>query len=75
MAHEQQANQTTSRELPIRPLVLTVAQAAEALQVSEGTVRNLIRAGELKAVHLRGCVRVRPRDLEAYVNQLGEEGA
>ncbi len=50
-----------------KPEALTIKQVAQALQVSEGTVRNLIAQGRLKAVRLGGpgsSVRIPRREFE-----------
>lgn len=46
--------------MSVQPLarLLTVSNVAEAAQVSEWTVRQEIRAGNLKARRIRGCVRI-----------------
>jgi excisionase family DNA binding protein len=49
--------------------LLTVAETAERLRVSERTVRRLIDAGLLPAIQLRsrGAVRVNPTELEEWL--------
>lgn len=49
-----------------RPL-LTVAEVAKHLQVSEREVRRYIEDEELKIVRLGRLVRIRWEDLEAFV--------
>lgn len=57
----------TDREFLRPELLLTVAEVAERLGVSLATVHNKISAGKLRA-HLFGNQRrVRPEDLEAYL--------
>lgn len=46
---------------------LTIPQVAERLCLSEGTVRNEIRAGRLKAYRFRGAYRIASEDLAGYV--------
>ena len=46
------------------PNLLTVAEAAWRLRVSEKTVRRMIAAGELEAVRIRRSVRVTERGVE-----------
>jgi excisionase family DNA binding protein len=56
------AQQTTFADL------LTVRQAAEALAVSQNTVRNLIHSQDLAAVRVgRRMVRIRQADLDAIL--------
>lgn len=54
-----------------RPVLLTVPQVAEQLQIPAGQVRTLIRRRELPAVNVaagkRVIYRVRPSDLEKYL--------
>ena len=52
---------------PITPLVLTLAQAAEALSVSTQTVRRLLTAGDLAPVRVRRSLRVSTASLHAYI--------
>jgi excisionase family DNA binding protein len=47
--------------------LLTVAQAAELLQLSTPTLRRRIREGELPVLRLGALVRIYPADLEEYV--------
>jgi excisionase family DNA binding protein len=53
-----------------RRLLITKADAAEALGVSLRTIERLISAGRLPLVHVEGAARVRVADLEAYVQGL-----
>lgn len=56
----------------VTPLLLTFAQAAELLGISEGNVRSLVAAGELRAVSVQPYGRRRiPRvELDEYVSRL-----
>jgi excisionase family DNA binding protein len=49
-----------------KPL-LTVAQAAEILNVSEKTVRRTIQKGELRVIRIGGLLRIDPVDLEDLI--------
>jgi excisionase family DNA binding protein len=51
-------------------VAMTYRDAAARLGVSERTVDRLIAAGELVAVDIGGCARVRLTDLRAYVDGL-----
>ncbi|MBI1372260.1 MAG: helix-turn-helix domain-containing protein [Phycisphaera sp.] len=53
-------NQTTSE-------LLTKPEAAEFLNVSVRTLEREVAAKRLVPVRIRGCVRFRLSDLEAYV--------
>lgn len=48
----------------------TLDDAARLLRTSESTVKRLVAAGELPAVHIGRAVRIRPGDLVAYVDGL-----
>ena len=52
------------------PLVLTKHDAAELLQVSEDTVENLHRCGELRAIKIGKHLRWRLADVEKFVLEL-----
>ena len=45
----------------------TVAQAAEILNVSEKTVRRLIKKGQLRVIRIGGLLRIDPMDLEDLI--------
>jgi excisionase family DNA binding protein len=56
------------------PALLTIEQVAAQLQVHPRTVRRAIAAGGLRACRLpgrgaRGIVRVRPADLDAWLEE------
>ena len=53
------------RVVPVR--LLTVAEVAAALQISERAVRRWIAEGRLPAVHLGRAVRIRPVDLAQLI--------
>lgn len=48
--------------------LLTYDDAAAELKVHPDTVRGYVRAGELAVVRLGRACRIRPEDLEAFVN-------
>ena len=56
----------TSRSSRLEPL-LTVAQAATILSVSERTVRRLIVSGTIRGIRIGRSVRLRPRDIERWI--------
>lgn len=48
---------------------LTVAEAAKRLNVSAGTIYDLVESKKITAEHIgngRGTIRIRPEDLETY---------
>ena len=47
--------------------VLTVAEVADALRVSTMTVYRLVNAGELPALRVGKNIRIRTRDLDAFL--------
>lgn len=51
--------------------LLTLRDVAEALQVSERTIRRLVNRGDLVGFKVgdRGQVRVKSEDLEAYLER------
>jgi excisionase family DNA binding protein len=53
-----------------RPDLLTVAEVADMLRVSERTVRTWTQAGTLRAVRIGGRVRYRLATLEALLEDL-----
>ena len=50
--------------------LLTIPRAAELLSLSRDSVYDLINAGSLKAVLIKGRYRVRLTDLNAFVRRL-----
>jgi excisionase family DNA binding protein len=53
-------------------LLVTKAEAAERLSVSERTIERLVAAGRLPLVHVERTARIRVSDLEAFVHRLAE---
>lgn len=53
-------------------LLITKDEAAERLGVSVRTVERLVATGRLPQVHIERLARFRVKDLEAYVDGLGE---
>ncbi len=50
-----------------KPL-LTTHETADLLKVSEATVRNLIRDGDIRAIQFARSWRIAVKDLEAFLN-------
>ena len=65
----------TTIKLELEPLVLTRAQVAALLQVSEDTIVNLHRMGQLSAIKCGKHLRWRRCDVEGYVSRLTPCGA
>ena len=59
----------------LESLLLTIAQAAVALAVSERTIENLISRSELISVRVGRCRRVPRSALETYIARLVDEQA
>lgn len=54
--------------------LLTVPDAAEALSVSENTVWNMIRTGELPSVKVRRARRIESEAIDRYIADRRQEG-
>lgn len=54
-------------------LLLTTVQAAKVLGVSRTTVYDLVKAGELRAVHISRSCRISWAELERLVDRLEAE--
>jgi excisionase family DNA binding protein len=52
----------------VRPLLVTVAQAAQVLAVGRTTIYELISTGQLTPIHIGRSVRLPVRQLEDFVN-------
>lgn len=49
--------------------MLTLKDVSEQLAVSYVTVRRLVESGAIRASRIGGQLRIRPEDLELFVNQ------
>ena len=49
--------------------LLKPGDVAEVLQVSKAQAYNLLKRGEIPAIHIGTLVRVRPEDLKHYIEQ------
>ena len=54
--------------------LLTVREVAETTRVSTMTVYRLIRSGALPAIRVGKHFRIRPRELEAYLESQSTRG-
>lgn len=61
---ERQSNKT---QPPSKSSLLNVDGAASSLNVSEKTVRRLIKAGTLKAVRIGRLVRIKNTEIERFI--------
>jgi excisionase family DNA binding protein len=62
---------TDSREVLMEKLLLTVTEVASVLSVCRSRVYELIYAGELESVKIRGSRRVHRQSVERFVAELG----
>ena len=51
------------------PLLLSVLQCADALNLSHWTVRRLVKSGKLPAVRIGSRVLIKASDIAAFVEQ------
>jgi len=49
--------------------LLKVSQVASILNVSRAMTYRLMQQGEIRSVHISGSRRVRPEDLERYIEK------
>ena len=49
------------------PRLLTASQVADVLQISRSMAYGLIQRGDIPSIHLGRAVRVRPADLNAFI--------
>ena len=61
---------TTTTRLVVRPLLVSVDQAAGLLGIGRTTLYELIRRGDVRPIRIGRCVRIPQRELEAYVDRL-----
>ena len=54
----------------VRPLLVSVEEAAEQLGIGRTTLYELIRHGDVRPIRIGRCVRIPQRELEAYVDRL-----
>jgi excisionase family DNA binding protein len=56
----------------IQPLAYTIRECAEALRISERTVRRAIATGKLRAIRVGRLVRVPAASLRQFVERGGQ---
>ena len=61
---------TTSSRLVVRPLLVSVEEAAGLLGIGRTTLYELIRRGDVRPIRIGRCVRIPQRELEAFVERL-----
>ena len=61
---------TTRTRLVVRPLLVSVEEAAGLLGIGRTTLYELIRRGDVRPIRIGRCVRIPQRELEAYVDRL-----
>ena len=61
---------TTRTRLVVRPLLVSVEEAAGLLGIGRTTLYELIRRGDVRPIRIGRCVRIPQRELEAFVERL-----
>jgi len=61
---------TTRTRLVVRPLLVSVEQAAGLLGIGRTTLYELIRRGDVRPIRIGRCVRIPRRELEEFVERL-----
>lgn len=56
----------------VPPQLVSYADAARILGVGQSTVKRLVRAGDLTAVHILGSARLQVAEIELYITRLTE---
>ena len=64
------ASQPLHDESADGPLLLTAEEAAQLLRVGRTTIYALMKAGDLRPVHIGRSCRLARTELERYVNRL-----
>ena len=54
----------------VRPLLVSVEEAAGLLGIGRTTVYEMIRRGDVRPIRIGRCVRIPQRELEAFVQRL-----
>lgn len=67
------ARQTEERVSTGPPLLIKYETAAQLLEISESTVKRLIKSGELHPVAIGGASRLRRAEIETYVQNLSNK--
>ena len=61
---------TTGSRLVVRPLLVSVEQAAGLLGIGRTMLYELIRRGDLRPIRIGRCVRIPRREPEEFVERL-----
>ncbi len=64
---------TTDYRLVVRPLLVSVQDAAGLLGIGRTTLYELIRQGDVRPIRIGRCVRIPRRELEEFVERLVDE--
>ena len=62
-------NPTTTSVSAMPPMLLTTRHAARLMALCEKTVRNLVKAGDLRAVRCGRALRIDPRDITSWIDR------
>lgn len=66
---QRRASAEASRERNDGRALMTIPETAEYLRKSRDTVYRIIRSGELRAFSVEGTLRVRPSDVDSYLER------
>jgi excisionase family DNA binding protein len=64
-SHPKATNELSYTFIPL----LKAEDVAEILNISRSMLYRLVKRGELPSIHIRSSVRVRPQDLEKYIEK------
>lgn len=67
--HERRAAAKASSQRNDGRPMLSIEDTAAYLKVSRDTVYRIIRGGKLQSFRIEGSLRIRPSDIDAYVEQ------
>ena len=62
-------DKTASNNREIRPLLLTVEEAAKALSCGRSTIFKLMNAGELPSITVGRLRRIRPEAVDEFIRR------
>lgn len=54
--------------------LLRLSEVAAYLRIGRTTLYQLLKAGEIKRVKVRGCTRVQRREVERYIERCAKKG-
>ena len=63
----------SDRVLAPMKLLLTITEASQVLAISRSKLYELLNSGNLPSVHIGRSRRIRMKDIEEFVNDVGHE--